>query len=38
MIAQAGCLMLEAGLKCDVEKATTTQRYRTDQVNVIWRS
>ncbi|KAK6037446.1 metallohydrolase, glycoprotease/Kae1 family [Cooperia oncophora] len=37
MIAQAGCLMHEAGLKCELEKSTITQRYRTDDVNVCWR-
>ncbi|CAD6199780.1 unnamed protein product [Caenorhabditis auriculariae] len=35
MIARAGELMLEAGLKTDVSKATFTQRYRTDQVNLV---
>ncbi|EPB74652.1 peptidase, M22 family [Ancylostoma ceylanicum] len=38
MIAQAGFLMHKSGLKCEVEKSTITQRYRTDQVNVCWRS
>ncbi|VDO79871.1 unnamed protein product [Heligmosomoides polygyrus] len=37
MIAQAGCLMFEAGLECELEKSTITQRYRTDDVNVCWR-
>ncbi|ETN74378.1 hypothetical protein RB195_010728 [Necator americanus] len=38
MIAQAGYLMHKAGLKCELEKSTITQRYRTDQVNVCWRT
>ncbi|WKY02346.1 hypothetical protein Q1695_015970 [Nippostrongylus brasiliensis] len=37
MIAQARCLMHEAGLKCQLEKSRITQRYRTDDVNVCWR-
>ncbi|XGW16071.1 hypothetical protein V3C99_001488 [Haemonchus contortus] len=37
MIAQAGCLMHEAGLKFELEKSTITQRYRTDDVDVRWR-
>ncbi|KAK6016075.1 peptidase, M22 family [Ostertagia ostertagi] len=37
MIAQAGCLMHEAGLRCELEKSSITQRYRTDDVNVFWR-
>ncbi|KAJ1371174.1 hypothetical protein KIN20_033075 [Parelaphostrongylus tenuis] len=37
MIAQAGCLMYTAGLKCELNESTITQRYRTDQVDVSWR-
>ncbi|CAJ0930872.1 unnamed protein product, partial [Mesorhabditis belari] len=37
MIAQAAYLMFNAGLQSTVDKTTTTQRYRTDQVNVVWR-
>ncbi|CAI5445246.1 unnamed protein product [Caenorhabditis angaria] len=37
MIARAGELMLASGLKTEISKSTFTQRYRTDQVNVIWR-
>lgn len=37
MIAQAGCLMLESGVICPLEKSSITQRYRTDAVEVLWR-
>lgn len=37
MIARAGELMLASGMRFDLRKTTTTQRYRTDQVHVEWR-
>lgn len=37
MIAQAGWEMYRAGMKAPVEHCTFTQRYRTDQVKVLWR-
>ncbi|XP_076034729.1 putative tRNA N6-adenosine threonylcarbamoyltransferase Tcs3 [Oratosquilla oratoria] len=37
MIAQAGYLMFKCGTTIPVEKATVTQRYRTDAVFVTWR-
>lgn len=39
MIAHAGLLMYQAdqGLSVAVEQATCSQRYRTDQVPVVWR-
>ncbi|CAI2349464.1 unnamed protein product [Caenorhabditis sp. 36 PRJEB53466] len=37
MIARAGELMLAAGMRFDLRKTTITQRYRTDQVHVVWR-
>ncbi|GMT17838.1 hypothetical protein PFISCL1PPCAC_9135, partial [Pristionchus fissidentatus] len=37
MIAQAGCLMLQSGVLCPLEKSSITQRYRTDAVQVLWR-
>lgn len=38
MIAQAGCLMHSVGIKCELDESTITQRYRTDQVDVSWRT
>lgn len=37
MIAQAGLLGYRTGDRIDVKDATTTQRFRTDQVLVKWR-
>ena len=37
MIAWAGLEMHRAGFKADFSDCTVTQRYRTDQVEVIWR-
>lgn len=38
MIAQAGYCMHLAGMRVQLKQATITQRYRTDCVNVAWRS
>ncbi|KAH6917268.1 O-sialoglycoprotein endopeptidase [Coprinopsis sp. MPI-PUGE-AT-0042] len=37
MIAQAGLLAFRCGITTSLKKATCTQRYRTDQVEVLWR-
>lgn len=37
MIAQAGVLQYQYGSITPIDKATCTQRFRTDEVNVIWR-
>lgn len=37
MIAHAGALAYEAGVTMDFSNATITQRYRTDDVAVVWR-
>ncbi|EGF76316.1 hypothetical protein BATDEDRAFT_30946 [Batrachochytrium dendrobatidis JAM81] len=37
MIAQAGVLMYKAGYTTPLEQTTCTQRFRTDEVHVIWR-
>jgi len=37
MIAQAGILALQHGITTNLEDSTCTQRYRTDQVQTIWR-
>uniref|UniRef100_A0A915BKF6 N(6)-L-threonylcarbamoyladenine synthase n=2 Tax=Parascaris TaxID=6254 RepID=A0A915BKF6_PARUN len=37
MIAQAGWHMVRASVHARLEQCTTTQRYRTDQVHVVWR-
>jgi len=37
MIAQAGCEMFRAGMRAELGECTIIQRYRTDQVNVLWR-
>ncbi|TFK30557.1 O-sialoglyco protein endopeptidase [Coprinopsis marcescibilis] len=38
MIAQAGLLAFRCGITTPLAKSTCTQRYRTDQVEVLWRS
>ena len=38
MIAQAGLLAFETGVRGTIEESTTTQRFRTDEVYVGWRS
>ncbi|EAU92835.2 O-sialoglycoprotein endopeptidase [Coprinopsis cinerea okayama7 len=38
MIAQAGLLAFRCGITTPFPKTTCTQRYRTDQVEVLWRS
>jgi len=37
MIAQAGIFALQHGITTKMKDATCTQRFRTDQVKVIWR-
>ena len=37
MIAQAGYLMYQSGIVCPIAKSMVSQRYRTDQVEVVWR-
>lgn len=37
MIAQAACEMFSAGLVVPLDDSTITQRFRTDEVNVLWR-
>lgn len=37
MIAHAGALAHAAGVRMPFREATITQRYRTDQVEVVWR-
>jgi len=37
MIAWAGCCLQKAGYTTPFEESTVTQRYRTDEVEVIWR-
>ena len=38
MIAHAGAEMFRAGITTPLEKTTCTQRYRTDEVEVAWRT
>jgi N6-L-threonylcarbamoyladenine synthase len=38
MIAQAGILSYRMGYSTPLEKSTCTQRFRTDEVHVIWRA
>jgi N6-L-threonylcarbamoyladenine synthase len=38
MIAHAGLLAFEIGVRATIEESTTTQRFRTDEVFVGWRS
>nr|CAG4647899.1 EOG090X067V [Moina brachiata] len=38
MIAHAGAEMFNAGITTPLEKTTCTQRYRTDEVEVVWRT
>lgn len=38
MIAQVGWHMANAKMVVALEECTTTQRFRTDQVHVIWRN
>ena len=38
MIAHTGCLMYDHGLTIPLEQATVRQRYRTDEVDVVWRT
>jgi len=38
MIAYAGLLMYKSGCRCRWEETGVTQRFRTDQVHVAWRS
>jgi N6-L-threonylcarbamoyladenine synthase len=38
MIAQAGLLAFGTGVRGTIEESTTTQRFRTDEVYVGWRS
>jgi N6-L-threonylcarbamoyladenine synthase len=38
MIAQAGLLQYRMGQRTALEQTTTTQRFRTDQVEVTWRN
>lgn len=38
MIAQAGILALQHGITTKLEDATCTERFRTDQVRMVWRS
>ena len=38
MIAWAGLEMFRKGITTPMEETTTTQRYRTDEVEVTWRS
>jgi N6-L-threonylcarbamoyladenine synthase len=37
MIAQAGILALQHGVTCPLSETQCTQRYRTDQVEIVWR-
>lgn len=37
MIAQAGILALQYGMTTDLEDTQCTQRFRTDQVKIVWR-
>nr|CAG4643954.1 EOG090X067V [Lepidurus arcticus] len=37
MIAQAGLEMFKAGIRTPLSETTCTQRYRTDEVEVVWR-
>lgn len=38
MIAQAGAEMFKVGLSTQFENTGCTQRYRTDEVDVTWRT
>jgi len=38
MIAQAGIFALQHGITTALDKATCTQRFRTDQVRAVWRA
>lgn len=38
MIAQAAWHMAHSGVTARLEQCTTTQRYRTDQVHIVWRN
>lgn len=37
MIAHTGCLMYQCGLTVSLKESTVTQRFRTDEVDVVWR-
>jgi len=37
MIAQAGLMMFNAGVKHQMKECSITQRYRTDEVPIVWR-
>ncbi|CAI2736961.1 unnamed protein product [Dicrocoelium dendriticum] len=37
MIAYTGCLMYQCGLTTPLKESTVTQRFRTDEVDVVWR-
>ncbi|CAL8101973.1 unnamed protein product [Calicophoron daubneyi] len=36
MIAHTGCLMFSCGLTTPIEESTVTQRFRTDEVEIMW--
>lgn len=36
MIAHTGCLMFNSGVHTELHDSTVTQRYRTDEVEVVW--
>jgi N6-L-threonylcarbamoyladenine synthase len=38
MIAQAGLFAYQQGLTTPMEDTSCTQRYRTDQVDAVWRA
>lgn len=38
MIAHAGLLAYRTGFRTSLEESTCTQRFRTDEVHVAWRS
>jgi N6-L-threonylcarbamoyladenine synthase len=38
MIAQAGLLAYKTGFTTPLEESTITQRYRTDEVHIAWRT
>jgi tRNA A37 threonylcarbamoyltransferase TsaD len=38
MIAYTGLLMFNAGISHSIEETVVDQRYRTDEVDIIWRN
>jgi len=37
MIAWTGCLALKSGIETEINQSNVTQRFRTDDVDAVWR-